>query len=325
MRERIFGRLGWSVGEIGFGMWQMGDQWDKGAGEQSYGEVLEQALALGVNFYDTAWAYGAGKSEKILGNLLKKNDRDKLFVATKIPPKNRQWPSKPHYRFEDCFPSGYLTEYTDLSLKNLGTNYLDLQQFHVWEDAWAERDEWKEEITQLKAAGKIKGWGISVNRWEPENCLDTLRTGYIDAVQVIYNIFDQAPEDRLFPLCQDLNIAVIARVPFDEGTLTGTLSKESQFAEDDWRSKYFVSENLIPSVERAERIKTILPPGMSLPELALRFILDHPAVSTIIPGMRKQRHLLQNVACSDADPLDAHLLNLLRQHRWDRIPTRWSM
>lgn len=325
MQYRKFGRTGWQVGEMGFGMWQMGDQWDKTVTPDDYAKVLDLAIAEGVNFFDTAWAYGEGKSERVLGEALNRHQRDHIYVATKVPPKNRIWPSQRQFILDDCFPKGYLTEYTERSLINLNTDYIDLQQYHVWEDAWADQDDWQEEIYQLKKAGKIKASGVSINRWEPDNCLNTLKTGSIDAVQVIYNIFDQAPEDNLFPVCQALDVAVIARVPFDEGTLTGTLTKSTTFAADDWRSKYFVPENLIPSVEHAEALKSILPAGMSLPEMALRFILHHPAVSTIIPGMRRESHLLQNIACSDAGALPMALIQDLRAHRWDRQPTWWSL
>jgi aryl-alcohol dehydrogenase-like predicted oxidoreductase len=199
-----------------------------------------------------------------------------------------------------------------------------LQQFHVWEDVWSERDEWKKAVEQLIREGKVKHFGISVNRWEPDNILRTLETGLIDAVQVIYNIFDQAPEDRLFPLCRKLNIGVIARVPFDEGTLTGTLTKETKFPKDDWRSTYFVPENLNSSVDHAEALRPLILPGMSMAELALRFILSNDDVDTIIPGMRKIRNVEANIATSDGKRLDKALLQKLATHRWDRTPTEWS-
>jgi aryl-alcohol dehydrogenase-like predicted oxidoreductase len=201
---------------------------------------------------------------------------------------------------------------------------IDLQQFHVWEDGWAQLDEWKEAIGRLTKEGKVAAWGVSVNRWEPDNCLQTLQTGLIDAVQVIYNIFDQAPEDNLFPLCREKDIAVIARVPFDEGTLTGTFTKETTFPEDDWRATYFVPENLHASVEHADALRPLVPHGMSMAEMALRFILSNRDVSTTIPGMRKLRNVESNMACSDGQGLPQSLLQQLRQHRWDREPTEWS-
>jgi aryl-alcohol dehydrogenase-like predicted oxidoreductase len=201
---------------------------------------------------------------------------------------------------------------------------VDLLQFHVWEDDWAGDERWQRAVDDLKRQKLIKAVGISINRWQPSNSLRTLRTGLIDSVQVIYNIFDQAPEDELFPLCRELNIGVIARVPFDEGSLTGTLTKESHWPEGDWRNTYFVPENLVPSVERADALKPIVPSGMTLPEMALRFILSNPAVSTVIPGMRRTENVRANVAASDAGALPTELLGKLREHRWDRQPARWS-
>ena len=245
-------------------------------------------------------------------------------MATKIPPKNRKWPSRPEYQLRDVFPADYIIEYTEKSLQNLGIETIDLQQFHVWEDGWAQQDEWKEAIARLTEQGKVKAWGISINRWEPNNSLQTLQTGLIDAVQVIYNIFDQAPEDKLFPLCRELNLGVIARVPFDEGTLTGTMTKETTFPKDDWRSTYFVPENLNASIDHADALKPLIPGGMDLPEVALRFILSNPDVSTTIPGMRTLRNVVANMSASDDKELPVDLLNELKKHRWDREPTKWS-
>ncbi|HVO71900.1 MAG TPA: aldo/keto reductase, partial [Aggregatilineaceae bacterium] len=206
----------------------------------------------------------------------------------------------------------------------LALDSVDLMQVHVWEDGWADDESWQRAVDDLKRQGMIKAFGISVNRWEPENVLKALRTGSVDAVQVIYNIFDQAPEDALFPLCEELNVAIIARVPFDEGTLTGALTKDSQWPEGDWRNTYFVPENLNASVDRAEALRPLVPPGMTMPDMALRFILSNPTVSTVIPGMRKLRHVETNVAVSDGRGLAPDLIQKLRAHRWDRKPTRWS-
>ena len=322
MKYRTFGRTNWHVSEMGYGMWGMVD-W-AGADVQESEASLDLAVGLGCNFFDTAWAYGDGKSEALLGRLLRRHPDKRLYVATKIPPKNRTWPSKPHFDIQDVFPYDYIIEYVDKSLTNLRVDQIDLIQFHVWEDNWAQLEEWKKALDALKAAGKISYAGISVNRWEPNNCLETLRTGLIDAVQVIYNIFDQAPEDQLFPLCRELNIGVIARVPFDEGTLTGNLTKETVFPADDWRSTYFVPENLHSSVEHADAIKAILPANIPMPEAALKFILECDDVHTIIPGMRKAHHVRSNIACSGGVPLPPGLYQELRKHRWDREPTEWS-
>jgi aryl-alcohol dehydrogenase-like predicted oxidoreductase len=322
MRYRTLGRTGWQVSEIGYGMWGMGG-WT-GSDDAASRQALQEAVDLGCNFLDTAWAYGEGHSERLLGELVRTNSGKRLYTATKIPPKNFKWPSERGAALDDVFPPDHIREYTEKSLTNLGLSSVDLIQFHVWEDAWADDARWQRTAAELKREGLIKAIGISINRWEPWNARRTLRTGLIDAVQVIYNIFDQAPEDELFPLCRELGVGVIARVPFDEGTLTGTLTKESRWPEGDWRNTYFVPENLIPSVERVEALKPLAPAGMTLPEMALRFILSNPDVGTIIPGMRKVHHVRANLAASDGGPLPAALLARLREHRWDRRPTRWS-
>lgn len=322
MQYRTFGRTGWQVSEVGYGMWGMAG-WT-GSESEEVNRALDRSVEMGCNFFDTAWGYGEGLSEKILNALVKRHSQTKLYVATKVPPKNRKWPSKPEFKLADVFPSDYIVEYTEKSLQNLGVETIDLQHFHVWEDDWAKQDEWKEAITRLTQQGKVQAWGISVNRWEPNNSLQTLQTGLIDAVQVIYNIFDQAPEDKLFPLCRELNIGVIARVPFDEGTLTGTMTKETTFPADDWRATYFVHENLNASVDHADALKPLLPEGMSLPEMALRFILSNLDVATTIPGMRRLRNVVANMSVSDGKGLPDHLLKELKNHRWDREPTQWS-
>jgi len=295
-----------------------------GSDQKEIEESLDRAVALGCNFYDTAWAYAAGKSEQILGQLLKRNTDKKLYCATKIPAKNFKWPAKPDYKLEDCYPAAHIVEYTEKSLKNLQLERIDLQQFHVWDDSWSDQDDWKKGIEKLKKDGKVQHFGISVNRWEPDNVVNALETGLIDTVQVIYNIFDQAPEDNLFPLCRKLDIGVIARVPFDEGTLTGTMTKDTTFPKEDWRSTYFVPENLIASVEHADALKPLIPKGMTMPEMALRFILANDDVHTIIPGMRKIKNVVANMAASDGEKLQESLLSKLREHRWDRSPTTWS-
>jgi aryl-alcohol dehydrogenase-like predicted oxidoreductase len=322
MQYRAFGRTGWQVAEMGYGMWGMGG-WTGSEDSESMSS-LQLSVDLGCNFFDTAYAYGEGHSERLLGRLLKANPGRTLYTATKIPPKNRIWPSRRGANLDDVFPADYIREQVEKSLTNLGTDHIDVMQFHVWEDDWARDERWQRVVQDLTQQGKVRAWGVSVNRWEPDNCLETLRTGLIDAVQVIHNIFDQAPEDNLYPLSDELKVAIIARVPFDEGTLTGTLTKDSTWPEGDWRNTYFVPENLKASVDRAEALRPLIPAGMTMPELALRFILAHPTVSTIIPGMRKESHVRANIAASDGKPLPASLLAELKKHRWDRKPTKWS-
>jgi aryl-alcohol dehydrogenase-like predicted oxidoreductase len=322
MQYRRFGRKDWQVSEIGYGMWGMAG-WTGSDDDQSL-ESLQTAIDLGLNFFDTAWAYGDGHSEKLLGKILRQNPDKRLFTATKIPPKNRIWPSRREFSLEDCYPPDYIEEYVHRSLKNIAVDNLDLIQFHTWEDSWLADDRWAKKMDELIQAGKILSVGISINRWEAWNGVQTVKSGLIDAVQVIYNIFDQNPEDELFPACEENDVAVIARVPFDEGTLTGTLTLDSKWSEGDWRNSYFVPENLKSSIEHAELLKAVLPGKMSMPEMALRFILNNPTVSTIIPGMRKLEHVKSNIAASDSGPVSEELHSVLRDHRWDRTPTDWS-
>lgn len=319
---RKFGRTQWDVSEIGYGMWGMGG-WTE-SDDLLSAKSLDLAVENGVNFFDTAWAYGHGHSEKLLGDLLRRFPNKKLYTASKIPAKNFKWPAKSEYSLEESYPTSHIVEYTEKTLKNLQTEQLDLMQFHTWDDSWSEREEWQRAVEDLKKSGKVAAMGISVNRWEPENGIKALKTGAFDAVQVIYNIFDQAPEDVLFPLCKEMDIAVIARVPFDEGTLTGNITKETKFPEGDWRGTYFVPENLIASAERADLLRPLVPDGMTMAEMALRFITMNKTVSTIIPGMRKERNVLMNTALSDGKGLPNNLYQELKDHRWDRKPTSWS-
>ncbi|HEY7057877.1 MAG TPA: aldo/keto reductase [Vicinamibacterales bacterium] len=316
MQHRVFGRTKWRVSEIGYGMWGMAG-WT-GSDDDESREALDRAVDLGCNFFDTAWAYGDGKSERLLGELLRRHPARQLRVATKIPPKNRQWPARAHYALDEVFPPDYMREYTEISLRNLGVETIDLQQLHVWTDEWADDDRWQKTVASLKEEKLIRAFGISVNRWQPANVLKALRTDLVDSVQVVYNIFDQSPEDELFPECERRNIAVIARVPFDEGSLTGTLTADSTWPEGDFRNIYFQPENLRNTLERVERLQPVVPDGMTLPELALRHILQNPAISTVIPGMRKVRHVEANMRVSDSEDLPEGVILELRDHRWDR-------
>ena len=327
MRYRRFGRTGWQVSEIGYGLWGMGG-WTGSSDEESL-RALDRALDLGCNFFDTAWAYGAGKSEQLLGQAIRKkassgtsksDSRPLPRIATKIPPKNMKWPGKAEYPLSDTFPPSHIREFTEKSLANLGVDTIDLQQFHVWSDSWAADESWQRAIDDLKRQQLIRAFGISVNRWEATNVLRALDSGVVDSVQVVYNVFDQAPEDELFPYCQQHDIAIIARVPLDEGSLTGTLTAASTWADGDWRNIYFNKEHLTATLTRIDRLMPLVPDGMDLPELALRFILEHPAVSTTIPGMRRPRNVERNVAASDGVRLPPRLAEALKAHRWDRLP-----
>ena len=322
MKYRKFGRTNWLVSEIGYGMWGMAG-WTGSDDDESMAS-LQKSVDLGCTFFDTAWGYGAGKSEGLLGQLIRSNPDKKLYTATKIPPKNFKWPSRREFTVDDCFPPDHLEAYTHKCLQNAGLDSFDLMQFHTWEDSWLKDDRMLQKMQDLKALGLFHAIGISINRWEPWNGVEAIKSGLIDAVQVIYNIFDQNPKDELFPACEAHDVAVIARVPFDEGTLTGNLNKNSTWPEGDWRNTYFVPENLNACIDKAEALRPLIPEGMMMAEMALRFILADDRVSTIIPGMRKLRHVEMNMAASDAGLLAADLMDQLHHHRWDRTPTEWS-
>jgi aryl-alcohol dehydrogenase-like predicted oxidoreductase len=322
MKYRRLGRTNWMVSEIGYGMWGMGG-WTGSDDDESL-KSLQRAVDLGCNFFDTAWVYGDGHSEKLLGQLVRANPGHRLYTATKIPPKNLRWPSLRSFTLDDCFPPDHIEKYVHSSLENAGLERIDLIQFHTWEDGWMDDDRWLTKMDELKRQGLIHAIGTSINRWEPWNGVRAVRAGVVDAVQVIYNVFDQNPEDELFPACRDMDVGVIARVPFDEGSLTGTLTKQSVWPQEDWRNTYFVPENLNATVDRVEALKRLVPSGMTLPDVALRFILMNHAVATIIPGMRRVSHVNSNAAASEAGPLPETLYKELRKHRWDRQPTSWS-
>ncbi len=322
MKYRKLGRTNFDVSEMGDGLWGMSG-WS-GSDDKESLSSMQLAVDLGCNFYDTAWAYGEGKSDGLLGEIMERNSGKRLYAASKIPPANDRWPALPEYKYREVFSPAHVFKYANMIRRQLRVDTIDVLQFHVWDDSWANEPDFRTTVEQLKNDKVIRFFGLSINRWEPENGLKAIRTGLVDAVQVIYNIFDQAPEDELFPLCQEMNVGVIARVPFDEGSLGGKMTLDTRFPAGDWRAGYFGPENLPKTIERVEKLKKVLPAGMSMPEMALRFILSHPAVSTTIPGMRKADHVRQNIAASDAGPLDKSLLAELKKHRWDRRPQHWS-
>lgn len=322
MKYRKLGRTGFNFSEIGHGLWGMSG-WSGSEDRQSL-EALQLAVDLGCNFLDTAWAYGDGHSDTLAGQILARNPGKRLYVASKIPPKNRKWPALREYAYKDVFPHDHVIEHAEMIRQHLGVKRIDLLQYHVWDDSWTDAPDFRKTVEQLKRDGLIEAFGLSLNRWQPTNGVKALRTGLVDSVQVIYNIFDQSPEDELFPACRELNIGVIARVPLDEGSLGGNLTLETKFPAGDWRATYFGPENLRATVERVEKLKETLPPGMTVAELAFRFILSNPDVSTTIAGMRKPEHVRQNLSYSDAGPLPKDLLNRLREHRWDRRPKPWA-
>ena len=322
MKHRKLGRTDLEVSEIAHGLWGMGD-WTDSNDRQSL-ESLQLAVDLGCNFFDSAWSYGNGKSDSLLGETLSRNPNQRLYAASKIPPLNDKWPASFEDHYRDVFPRNHVFDYATRILKALRVEAIDLLQFHVWDDSWTNEPEFYDTVERLKAAGMIRFFGLSLNRWEPANGIKAIRTGLVDVVQVIYNIFDQSPDDELLPVCRELNIGVIARVPLDEGSLGGKLTAATKFPASDWRSRYFGPENLIDTVVRVDQLKAVVPADMSLPEMALRFILSNPVVSTTIVGMRKADHVRENIRAGEDGSLDSSLLSKLRAHRWDRVPGPWS-
>jgi aryl-alcohol dehydrogenase-like predicted oxidoreductase len=318
MRYRPLGTTGIEVSEIGYGAWGIGGaQWG-GADDDESVRALHKAIDLGLNFIDTALAYGEGRSERLVGQVVK--DRDEtVHVATKVPPKNRIWPAEPGAALEDVFPPGYVRECAEGSLRNLEMDSVDLLQLHVWNDDWADRDELLQELAAVRDEGKVRHIGISINDHQPANALRLVQRGAVDTVQVIYNVFDQSPEDELFPACREHGVGVIARVPLDEGGLTGRIDADTEFEGDDFRAEYFRGDRAREVSKRVTAIAEDLQIETDqLAETALRFILSEPAVSAVIPGMRSLRNVERNVAASDAGPLPDQDRERLRAHRWVR-------
>ncbi len=318
MNYRTLGRTGLQVSEIGYGTWGISKGGWTGAEDQQSLRALNLAIDCGLNIVDTALAYGDGHTERLIGQVVRAR-HEMVYVATKIPPKNRVWPARPGTPADEVFPAEYVVTCTEESLRNLGLETVDVQQFHVWSDEWVDQGDWLDAVQRLKQQGKIRFFGVSINDHQPENAVKLIESGVVDTVQVIYNIFDQSPEDRLFPLCLQHDVGVIVRVPLDEGGLSGKVTPDSVFADGDFQQRYFRGDRKAQVYERAQRIAADLDIELDrLPEVALRFALSHPAVSTIIPGMRSTRHVEENCALGDGRGLPDQDLQRLKAHRWPR-------
>jgi aryl-alcohol dehydrogenase-like predicted oxidoreductase len=318
MNQRPLGRTGLQVSEVGYGAWGIGGSMWLGAQDDESLQALNRAVDLGVNLIDTALAYGDGHSEELVGKVARERD-EQIVVTTKIPPKNKRWPAPDGVDPDDAFPADYVRECTERSLRNLGLDTIDVQQFHVWSDEWVGRGSWLDGIEALKSEGKIRAFGVSINDHQPANALKLIESGDVDTVQAIYNVFDQAPQDELLPACEQHGVGVLARVPFDEGSLTGTIGPDTEFPDGDFRNHYFRGDR---KAQVAGRVQAILDDleieREELPELALRFVLSSPAVSSVIPGMRSVRNVERNAAVGDGNGLSVERLAALAQHRWER-------
>lgn len=320
MRYRTFGRTGWQVSEIGYGAWPIGGGMWVEVPEERSKAALHAVLEAGIDFFDTALAYGNGLSERLVGAVLREaGARDRVRVATKVPPLSRVWPAHPGVPLQEAYPAHWIRECAEQSLRNLDSGPIDLLQLHTWTDAWADDPEWYDALSALRDEGKIRAFGVSVNDHDPASALQVTQSGKIDSVQMIYNIFDRSPEAELFPAAVEAQVGVIARVPLDEGSLTGKYSRDTVFPPGDFRESYFAGERLGETVDRVERLRPLLErPDQSLAQGALRFCLSHPAVSTVIAGSTNPEHIRQNAKVAELGPLDEGTLEALAPHAWPR-------
>ncbi|MFI5381040.1 MAG: aldo/keto reductase [Tepidisphaerales bacterium] len=319
MKHRTFGRLGWQVSEIGFGAWAIGGSWGSQSDADSLA-ALHRAIELGCNFIDTAQAYGDGKSERLIAQVLGDHKGERIYIATKIPPTSTgEWPPTPYDRVEDRYPESYLRERIERSLRDLKTDCLDVVQLHTWTRAWNRNPVALETLRQFQKEGKLRGIGISTPEHDQNSLIDLMKGGWLDCVQVIYNIFEQEPQAEFFPAATEHNVGVIVRVVFDESALTGKLTAQTRFAPDDFRAKYFAGDRLQRTVARIAKIQqTVGPAERDLPTAALKFGLKPRAVSTVIPGIRNVRQAELNMAVSDLPPMSDELEQRLRPHAWRR-------
>ena len=318
MNHRPLGRTGLDVSEVGYGAWGIGGTMWLGAQDDESLLALNTAIDRGLDLIDTALGYGNGHSEELVGRVVRERS-ERIVVATKVPPKNLTWPAPDGIDPDEAFPADHVRKCTERSLRNLGLDAIDVQQFHVWSDDWVGRGSWLDGIEALKAEGKVRAFGVSINDHQPSNALKLIESGAVDTVQVIYNVFDQSPEDELLPACREHGVGVLARVPFDEGALTGRIGPDTEFPDGDFRNRYFRDDR---RQQVAERVQAILDDvGIEreqLPEVALRYVLSHPAVSAVIPGMRTVRNVERNCAVGDGRGLPAEQVEALKRHRWVR-------
>jgi aryl-alcohol dehydrogenase-like predicted oxidoreductase len=313
----MMGRTNLKVSEIGFGAWAIGGSWGAQKDEDSLA-ALHRALDLGVNFIDTAAGYGKGRSEKLIGRVLKERGYlDRVIVATKTPPAPGEWPPTPYDRGEDRFSEKYIRENVEERLRNLKMERIDILQLHTWTRAWNRDPKPLKVLSELKREGKVRFFGISTPEHDQNSVIQPMREGLIDTVQVIYNIFEQEPASELLPAALDQRVGIIVRVPFDESSLTGKLTEDTRFEEGDFRNDYFEGDRLKRTVERVKKVEAdIKGSGYNLPQAALKFALTHPAVSIVIPGMRNPAQVELNCAVSELPEIPDDLMVKLHEHNW---------
>ena len=302
----------------------------RGVTRDERARAVHAALDLGVTFLDTALEYGAGESERTLAAVLAErapDERERIVVATKVPPLDMAWPGLATTPLGETFPARHVVACVEKSLRKLRVDALPLAQLHVWHDAWLDAPDWaatRAAMARLADEGKVLHWGVSVNDHAPETATRVLADPLIATAQVIYNVFDRSPERALFALARERRLGIIARSPFDEGTLAGAIRADTTFPRGDWRAIYFRGGRLAEAARRADALRALLGDGehaaeaRTLAELALRFCLSRPEVSTVIPGMRSAEHARANAAVADGRALSPALLARLAEHAWEK-------
>lgn len=312
MQYAILGKTKLRVSRIGFGGWGIGgkNMWE--TNEKRSKQSLIRAYENGINLFDTALYYGNGYGEKLIGETLKDKN---IIIATKVPPLDDQWPPT-NKDINKVFPKDYIVEKAKISYKNLGKKTIDLLQLHVWLDDWFESNAWREAFSILKKEGIARSFGVSINRHDPDSALKLVNSGEIDTIQVVYNIFDQSPKDKLFPLARKRNIGIIARVPLDEGSLSGTFTKKTTF--NDWRKDYFTPVRLKNVIDKVDQIKNkLVTPEKTMTQIALKFCILENAADVVIVGMRNPRHVEENAKSVDI-VLKRKETQYLENQRWIR-------
>jgi aryl-alcohol dehydrogenase-like predicted oxidoreductase len=324
MKSRPYGKHSFHVSEIGYGAWAIGGSWGAQSDDESLAS-LHRAHDHGCTYIDTAAGYGNGRSERLIGQVLReraaaKPDAPRVTVATKTPATGPgAWPPSPHCRHEDRYPESYLRSNVAERLQNLGTDKIDILQLHTWTRAWNRDPVPFKILRKMQSEGLIGLVGVSTPEHDQNSVIDLMRGGWVDSVQVIYNLFEQEPAAELLEVAKECGVGVIVRVAFDEGVLTGKFNAETKFAEGDFRAGYFAGDRLTRSVARAEKIRADLEgSGFTMAQAALKFVLAHPAVSTVIPGIRTVNQAELNCAVSELPDLSPELLVKLRRHNWRR-------
>jgi aryl-alcohol dehydrogenase-like predicted oxidoreductase len=307
------------VSELGFGGWGIGGDWWSGADDKESIEALELAKDLGINFFDSAVTYGNGHSESLIGQVVKA-ERDKYIVTTKIPPKNFVFPAEPGSKIEDTYPPDWIIETTENSLKSFDLEYIDLQHFHVWINDWTDSEELLKVVEKLKKDGKIRALGVSINfpYSKTDNAIPGMESGLFDVVQVVYNIYQQEPENDVFPAADKYNVGVVSRCILDEGALTGKITSDTRFPEGSFLDGYFKDNRKEIVDKKAKELMWLVEEGHTetLAEAATRFAISNPVVSSAIAGMRNPKHAKANCEAAVKGPLPKEVLERLKKHAW---------